>query len=252
MNKLKVMIADDEITIVEGFLKLFDWEANDFIIVGTEYDGMSAMNLAREKRPDIVIIDINMPIKSGLEVIRTISEEMPHTAFIIVSGYDEYNYMREALQLRVADYLLKPVKFDELARILNQIRMQLIEKIPIKPGQADYSGQPQTDNTINKLVAYINEHLSEDMSLKQLADIFYINPCYLSQFFKDNTGMNYHTYLTMRRVNRAKHLLVTTSMNITGISNCVGFGDYRVFTKVFKKIEGTPPTQYRISKSNTI
>lgn len=248
MSKLKVMIVDDEVTIVEGFLRLFDWESNDFSIVGVEYDGLSAINLAREKHPDIVIIDINMPIKSGLEVVRTISEEMKHTAFIIVSGYNEYNYMREALQLQVTDYLLKPVKFDELAKVLDRVRMHFVAELPGKQERlADNYNQPQADKTINNMVSYINEHLSEDISLKQLADYFHMNPYYLSQFFKENTTMNYHSYLTLRRINLAKHLLSTTKMSIAEISSRAGFSDYRVFTKVFKKIEGVLPTRYRAS-----
>lgn len=246
MKKLKVMIADDEITIVEGILRLYDWEQNNFNVVGVAYDGMSAINLAKEKQPDIVIIDIDMPIRSGLEVIQEILKVMPDTAFIVASGYDQYEYMRAALKLGVVDYILKPIKFDELHKILEHVRINIIDKISSK--EKSIENESKNNSIIYSIVEYINSHLEEEITLKELGELFHINPYYLSQLFKEDTGINYHNYLTTARINEAKSLLVSTQMKISQIASSVGFSDYRVFTKVFKKYEGILPTEYRASQ----
>lgn len=78
-----------------------------------------------------------------------------------------------------------------------------------------------------------------------LAEEFHLNPQYISQLFKNEIGVNFLFYLTNIRMERAKKLLLTTSLPITEVSEQSGYGDYRVFTKVFKKSEGITPSQYR-------
>lgn len=252
MEKLKVLIADDEPTITEGLLRLFDWEGNRLEVVGVANDGIIAVNMARELEPDIVLVDINMPLLSGLEVIRALSEQPCDTVFIIISGYDEFSYAIEALKLRVYDYLLKPVKFDELSRVLTQARLSIFENSASSGAFSDKELPKEPDSLLFKIVSYLNENLSGEINLNKLADIFSMNPAYLSQFFKNNTGMNYHVYLTLLRINRAKEMLATTRMSISEIAASAGFADYRVFTKAFKRAEGILPSQYRNSQQSKI
>ena len=99
--------------------------------------------------------------------------------------------------------------------------------------------------TVNRIVAYINEHFSENLSLKTLSEKFYMNPAYLSQFFKNKTGMNYHAYLSRLRLEKAKQLLISTDQPIAEIAARAGFYDYRAFTRRFHREEGLTPSQYR-------
>ena len=99
MKKLRVLLVDDEIMIREGFKKLFDWEAHECVVVGEAADGMEAITKIDEEQPDIVIMDINIPIINGLKVIQLSRVKYPSMAFVIVSGYDDFSY-RNALQLR--------------------------------------------------------------------------------------------------------------------------------------------------------
>ena len=129
MRKLKVMLVDDEVIILEGFRKLFDWELYGCEIVCEATDGMMAVNCAKTYKPDIVVMDINIPIISGLEAIRIIQEHRPDTAYIVVSGYDEFSYCRDALRLQVADYILKPVNSVELINIFTKLKIKLDQEI---------------------------------------------------------------------------------------------------------------------------
>ena len=87
--------------------------------------------------------------------------------------------------------------------------------------------------------------MAEDLSLSVLADEFHLNPQYISQLFKNEIGVNFLSYLTNIRMEKAKKLLLSTSLSITDVADQSGYGDYRVFTKVFKKSEGITPSQYR-------
>ena len=83
------------------------------------------------------------------------------------------------------------------------------------------------------------------MSLSVLAEEFHLNPQYISQLFKNEIGVGFLAYLTNIRMEKAKKLLLSTSLSIGEISEQSGYGDYRVFTKVFKKSEGITPSQFR-------
>lgn len=87
--------------------------------------------------------------------------------------------------------------------------------------------------------------MAEDISLTALSEEFHLHPQYISQLFKNEIGVNFLAYLTNIRMERAKKLLLSTSLSITEIAERSGYWDYRVFTKVFKKSEGITPSQYR-------
>ena len=127
MKKLQVVLVDDEIMIREGFKRLFDWAAHDYEVVGEAADGMEALAQIDHLQPDIVIMDINIPIINGLKVIQTSRMRYPDMAFIIVSGYDDFSYCREALRMRITDYILKPVNYEEFGSCIDRLKIALYE-----------------------------------------------------------------------------------------------------------------------------
>ena len=239
MKRLSVLLVDDEIMIREGFKKLFDWEVHDCEVAGEAADGMEALTKIDTLRPDIVIMDINIPIMNGLKVIQTSRLKYPDMAFVIVSGYDDFAYCREALRLQITDYMLKPVNYDEFGKCIDNLRISMFES-RTKKGDPDMEEQPMLG-----IVRYMQEHLSEEISLTVLAEEFHLSAQYISQLFKNEIGVNFLTYLTSIRMEQARKLLLSTSLSIAEISEKTGYSDYRVFTKVFKKIEGVTPSQYR-------
>ena len=241
MKKLRVLLVDDEIMIREGFKRLFDWEAHDCLIVGEAADGMEAMAQIDHLQPDIVIMDINIPIMNGLKVIQLSRIKHPNTAFVIVSGYDDFSYCREALRLQITDYILKPVNYEEFGTCIDNLKISLFKQRV----SAEDSPEKQEERTISGITRYLQEHLAEEMSLSVLAEEFHLNPQYISQLFKNEIGVNFLSYLTNIRMEKAKKLLLSTSLSIAEVAEQSGYGDYRVFTKVFKKNEGITPSQYR-------
>ena len=241
MKNLRVLLVDDEIMIREGFKRLFDWQAHDCEVVGEAGDGMEALAKIDALRPDIVIMDINIPIMNGLKVIQLSRIKHPGTAFVIVSGYDDFAYCREALRLQITDYILKPVNYEEFGSCIDNLKISLFEH------RVSDTSEPekQEERTITGITRYLQEHLSEEMSLSVLAEEFHLNPQYISQLFKSEIGVGFLTYLTNIRMEKAKKLLLATSLSIAEVAEQSGYGDYRVFTKVFKKAEGITPSQYR-------
>ncbi|MCI5503013.1 MAG: helix-turn-helix domain-containing protein [Eubacterium sp.] len=241
MKKLKVLLVDDEIMIREGFKKLFDWNAHDCEVIGEAADGMEALTQIDTLHPDIVIMDINIPIMSGLKVIQMSRIKHPQTAFVIVSGYDDFSYCQQALRLQITDYILKPVNYEEFGTCIDNLKISLYEK---KVSSQEESTE-QEERVITGITRYLQEHLEEDLSLSVLSEQFHLNPQYISQLFKNEIGVGFLAYLTNIRMEKAKKLLLSTSYSVAEIAGQVGYGDYRVFTKAFKKAEGITPSQYR-------
>ena len=241
MKNLRLLLVDDEIMIREGFKRLFDWQAHDCEVVGEAGDGMEALAKIDALRPDIVIMDINIPIMNGLKVIQLSRIKHPDVAFVIVSGYDDFSYCREALRLQITDYILKPVNYEEFGGCIDNLKISLFEK------RVSAAAEPekQEERAITGITRYLQEHLAEEISLCVLADNFHLNPQYISQLFKSEIGVNFLAYLTNIRMEKAKKLLLATSLSIAEVAEQSGYGDYRVFTKVFKKSEGVTPSQYR-------
>lgn len=241
MKKLKVLLVDDEIMIREGFKRLFDWEAHGCEVVGEASDGMEALAQIDTLLPDIVIMDINIPVMNGLKVIEVSRTKHPEIAYVIVSGYDDFLYCRKALQLQIADYILKPVNYEEFGSCIDNLKISMYKNKT--NSQSEF--KESDERVISSIMRYMQEHLSEEISLSVLSDVFHLNPQYISQLFKNEIGVGFLAYLTNIRIEKAKKLLLSTALSVTEIAEHTGYSDYRVFTKVFKKTEGITPSQFR-------
>jgi len=125
---LKVILADDEKKVIFLLQRLIDWEQMGYEIAGIAHDGLSALRLIEETQPQLLVTDIRMPGCSGIDLIRRARELQPALHCIIISGYREFEYAQKAIKYGVEDYLLKPLKKDELCSILLRIRDRLGEE----------------------------------------------------------------------------------------------------------------------------
>lgn len=125
---LKVIVADDEEKICQLILKLVDWESLDMQVVGTAANGLEALEKIRLLAPDVVITDIRMPGCDGMEMIRQAKRINESIEFVIISGYRHFEYAQTAIKYGVSDYLLKPIKKEELTATLEKIRERYLER----------------------------------------------------------------------------------------------------------------------------
>lgn len=147
---LRVIIADDEPKVNLLLQKIVDWESLGFEIVGTAQDGISALEMIERERPDLVMTDIRMPGCDGMELIRRTKEIKSDIAIIVVSGYRQFEYARTALKYGVEDYLLKPVKADELTRLLKNIYSKKAEQMKQEQWKENVSQKMLKDGRRNR------------------------------------------------------------------------------------------------------
>lgn len=117
---LKVVIVEDNPTTVLSLVKTIDWDMMKCEVAGTAGDGESGGVMIRQLKPDIVLTDIRMPVKSGLDMIADVREDVPDCRFVIITGYDEFQYASQAIKLGVFDYLLKPIDNEEVMRTVRR------------------------------------------------------------------------------------------------------------------------------------
>ena len=122
---MKVFLVDDEIVVREGIRESFPWEETPYVLVGEAPDGEMALPMIRDTNPDIVITDIKMPFMDGIELCRIMRAQMPWIGVIILSGYDEFEYARQCIQLGIREYMLKPINSDNLKEALDKVSAQL-------------------------------------------------------------------------------------------------------------------------------
>lgn len=119
---LQVLLVDDEPFIVQGLSVLVDWEKQGFEIAGKAANGKEALEFLKERKVDLVIADIKMPEMSGLELLKIVKEEAISDAyFVILSGYSDFNYAKQAIRYECMDYILKPVQSEELLETLSKV-----------------------------------------------------------------------------------------------------------------------------------
>ncbi len=129
MSLYRIMLVDDEEEVRKAIIRNMDWEKLGFTVVGDAENGEDALEKLEQWEPDVVITDIRMPYMDGLTLTARIREKYPSMKILIFSGYDDFEYAKQAIKLNVTEYILKPVNSEELSVILKRIRVSLDEEI---------------------------------------------------------------------------------------------------------------------------
>lgn len=131
---IKIFLVEDEFVIRNGIKNSIEWSREGYEFVGEASDGELAYPMILKEKPDILITDIKMPFMDGLALSNLVSKELPNTKIIIVSGYDDFEYARQAIRIGVEQYLLKPITKAMLIKTLNEVQ----EKIQSEREQKNY------------------------------------------------------------------------------------------------------------------
>jgi len=125
MRKWKVLIADDEAIIREGIREAVRWEEQGMEVAAEAEDGEEALELALRHKIDLLLVDLNMPIMNGIELMKEIRKTLPDCKIVVITGHDEFGYAQESIRLQVSDYLLKPVNPVQLGELIGKLRIEL-------------------------------------------------------------------------------------------------------------------------------
>ncbi|MDV3426966.1 MAG: response regulator [Bacillota bacterium] len=234
-----ILIAEDESLERRALKHIISKKLNHVTICGEARNGLEAIDMAKNNNPDIILMNIDMPKLNGLEVQKEILKFLPNIMTIIITSYDDFALTQSAIRLKVMDYLLMPVKPNELIESIKR-------GISIINLQRNQEKVKECNNTlIQEAVRFIENNFDQDINLDAAAAFVHLNPQYFCRYFKSQTGKNFIDYLSSLRIKKAKEMLIDTDENITEISLSVGYTDSSYFGKVFLKTVGMTPNKFR-------
>lgn len=237
-----MMIVDDEEIIRESLSTLIPWEKYGIEIVSICKNGLQAYEAVVDEYPDIILTDIQMPGYSGLKLIEQLYNDSANIEFIILSGYDNFAYAKEAMKYGVRHYLLKPCNNDELITAIKDITKICQNNKP----RYDF---PNIEKPfIKDLLLYIDTHYTDaNLTLKKVAEKeLYLSTNYVSKQFQKEIGQKFSSYLNHIRMEQAKTLLTAhPDMKIYEVAEKVGCGNNpQYFSQLFKKHTGSTPKEF--------
>lgn len=244
----EILLVDDEELALIGMENGVDWEALSVVTIYKADSMKSAMRLLSLRSIDLMISDIEMPGGSGLELIRWTRENYPDVVCIFYTCHAQFSYCQDAIRLGAADYVLKPIPYDELESVIRKglLSVQKTKKTKdLENIWGELTCEQKEDSPVETVKRMIAENLATEISRDELAGCVYMSPDYLTKLFKKETGMSLSEYIIQKRLALAKQLLEETELSIVEISQRTGFSYSSYFVRIFKKKTGVTPQQYR-------
>ena len=240
---VKLLVADDEEVIRRGVAKYIRLHTDRFDKIYEAENGQEAIDLLLKYQPDILLLDVQMPLKNGLDVMKEAERAGLHPIVVILSGYDEFKYAQQALRFGAKEYLLKPGRAADILKCLNRL---VDDSLGLEEPcvQEEENG---TNQLVKRAKEYIAEHYMENITLSDTAEILGITGGYLSTLFQKSLQCGFIDYLNRVRIERACCYLEQNYFKTYEIAYKVGFRDEKYFSKVFKKVMGMSPKEYRMS-----
>lgn len=254
----KALVVDDERAEREGIEFLSQRLALpfDMVLAGSSKE---ALQLLETYPADCLITDIRMPFMNGLVLCREATKLRPGLITVIVSAYDDFGYAKEAIQLKVRDYLLKPVQIEDFRMVMDGV----IETLEARRQKADDAaritqGSDALPHTFGKVswyvssaICFVQSNYAKDISLEHISEHVHLSPGYFSHLFKKETGMGVSQYINLCRLDRAKHLLTSSNLRISQISQAVGISSASYFCNLFRRHFGQTPQDLRNDAQQT-
>ena len=241
----KILIADDEYMELEHLKAIVQRTWKDDVSVTCVENGKRALDVALLWNPDVILMDIEMPVLSGLEAAKQIIAQKPAAKIIFITAYSLFSYAQQAVKLGASDYVLKPVEEEALVRSIDTAYGQIDAQAQLQ-AVGKLEGTDKTSRIVEKVQEYVRRnYMRSDLSLDGIASLLSINPSCLSGIFKKSTGTGFSTFLSELRISKAKQLLEDPLRSASEIAQMTGYDSSSYFTKAFKKSTGMTPTEYR-------
>ncbi len=244
---MKLLIVDDEKLVCEKMRTILPWPDFGFTTILCTPDSLKAFDLIDQHTPELIITDIAMPVKNGLEIVEYVRRRKLKTHIILISAYDAFDYAHRAINLGVQAYLLKPISVDLLREKVTQILALSPDAPPVPAPVVDKKEQLRL-----AIDEYLQRNLNEKITLAEMARAFYFTPPYFSHLFTQLYGLSFTDYLTKLKIDRSLKYLADSRYKVTQIAEMLGFADYRYFIRIFEKYNGCSPLQYRKNHAQTI
>ena len=258
MMKYKVLVAEDELIERMVLCKILRKHLGEFCDIFDSKNGREALEVFEREQPQIAILDIEMPGINGLEVARKIRESGRDCAIMFLTGFDKFSYAKQAISVRALEYLLKPYNEQELIYAVEEA-MQHASRFAVKESceapKQEQSAPLKEEGTESLRLSMIREEISkyiaqnyrEDISMQSAAQAMGYSEAYFCKLFKQCFRANFSAYLNEYRIEKAKAMMADPLVNIKDIGAACGYSDSNYFARVFKRITGQTPSDYRLS-----
>ncbi len=246
----KILIADDEYMERAMLAAILEDHFADQARLRQAENGRQAVDIAAIWDPDVILMDIEMPGLNGIEASRRILAQKPGVKLIFITAYGVFTYAQEAVKLGACDYILKPVKAEEVLRAVKQAAGQAESHRQLEALAPQAEDLAASNDKNGALIARVLKYLQHnymlcDISLDSVSAIVGINASYFSSLFKRSMGVNFVDYLTDLRMQAAKELLRDPLRSAAEVAGLVGYENANYFTRTFKKKTGMTPTEFR-------
>lgn len=246
----RVIVVDDNQLVREAICKTIHWDALGCVVQGAFSNGQEGYAFAREHHPDIIIADIKMPLLDGLSMLEMLRKEYTDFAFIVITGFGEFEYAQKVLRLGASDILLKPIENEEIVQIVRKILNRKEEpefkaeqkgereELPVNEFVKPY------DVSVRRALEFIRKNLDRRITLPELADYVGLSAAHLSRLLKKNTDKTFVDIVNEMRIDEAIRLLQEGKYKVYEVSNMVGIDNYAYFYQLFKKMTGKAPKEF--------
>lgn len=240
---MELLLIDDEPIFRKGLAKLIQKNTTYIETIYQADSAKEALNRVKE-HPNVAIafVDINLPDINGLDLIKQLKTFNPQMLVVVISGYDDFAYARQAIQLNVFDYLLKPLAPSDVRLLLQKIEQKILHQT------SSQVKNEQLSTLSAATIHIINERYAQpDLTLTSVAAQLFVDTSYLSKQLKRDTGKSFNDYLTTFRIEKAKELLTQSDLHwpIQEIGDRVGYPNPHYFSRIFKQHTQKTPTEYR-------
>jgi Response regulator containing CheY-like receiver domain and AraC-type DNA-binding domain len=250
----KLLVVDDEYESRNTLCSCFPWGDIGFEIVGQIDNGRFALDYITKSPVDVVLCDIKMPVMTGIELARELYPMERKPVLVFLSGYRDFEYAQKAMEYGVRYYIVKPARYEEVLNVFTQLKKDLDKSSgKIKSNttasvlQNNNEAISYSDKIIQNVKLYVLDNCSQ-ASLESISKMIHMNSCYLSQLFKQRTGINFSDYLIEVKMKKAAELLKNIEYKTYNVSEMVGYTNAKNFSRTFKSYYGISPKEYRILK----
>lgn len=262
----RMMIVEDEKWQREGLCEYLDWSSLGVALSGAAANGAQGVDMAKSVRPHIVLTDIVMPLMNGLDMSREIRRLFPEVRIILLSGHDDFQFAKEAFSFAASEYLLKPVRRDELEQVIRRmvatlddedkkrVEMSVLTQAgrtcPSRQGRRDQDAvetgnAPAPDPMVAHIREIVSRQFARSLDLGSVSKVVNLSPYYVGELFRRHEGVGFHQYLMEYRLEQARQQIVATNHPVSDIAKSVGMKNRSYFCKLFKERFGVSPVEYR-------
>lgn len=246
-----LLIVDDELQILEGLRRTLDWDALGIGPVVTAQSYHEAIDKAVEYEPVLALFDVCLGPHRGYELITHLKGLRLPTHYLMMSGYEEFEYVRQAMISGARGYLLKPIQRGELQQALLQIINEELGGLTDQPQGVRHLEpvleRPYEDfsKLTRKMLLMVQADYGENMTLKHVANLFRMNSTYLGQIFLKDAGIKFSEYVTRYRLLEARRQIEQTDEKISVIAHRVGYASMGYFYTQFRELYAVSPSDLR-------